>query len=227
MPKTTRETIQRFNSRMVHMFPNVLDIESSILFCKVCHCNINGNKVFSVQQHFRTLKHKSALEHPMEGFSNSAIAAPATALKPPQLDYFSTNLCTTLLEANLPLKIVDNPAFKMFLGKHTQENIPNEAALRVEYMPILYEKYIQKLQHKVTNKPIWISITESLDSDQRLIAKFSFGLVEEKQKGTTNLLNVGLLERASASSLAAFFNDSLQILWPKSMRLSYFIEQFL
>lgn len=218
MPKISRESIQKFNARMVQKFPNVLDIESSILFCKLCLCNINGTKVFSVQQHFRTLKHQAAQQNALEMPMFEAAESRKLVIQPPvvhiKLETFSLDLCTTFLEANIPLETIDNTAIQMFLRKYTKRTLPVEATLRTNYVPALYEKYIQKLQHKAENKQIWLSISETIDSEQQLVANFVFGLMEEDEKGKSYLLNMARLERANASSLAAFINNSLQILWP-------------
>ncbi|KAM7361689.1 uncharacterized protein ACRADG_012636 [Cochliomyia hominivorax] len=232
MPKTTKETIQRFNARMLQKYPHILDIESSILFCKLCRCNINGIKIFNVHQHFRTLKHQTALEngplnmssstttYEMGDYLTSPSTTPGAAFNPPPsstqmvLDGFSLDLCTTFLEANIPLEKIDQPAIQIFLQKYTHQNIPNENHLRSDYVPALYEKYIRKLQHKAANKQIWISISETTDSEQHLILNFVFGLMDQEEKGKCYLLNMSRLERATASAFAAFINNSLQLLWP-------------
>lgn len=81
-------------------------------------------------------------------------------------------------------------------------------------MPTVYEAYIKKLQIKAENKMIWVSLDETTDSEQRLVANSVFWLFGEEEKDNSYLLNLAHIDKANASSMAAFFTDSLQILWP-------------
>ena len=264
MPKTTRETPYSFNARMVRQYPNILEVDCSQLYCKLCQCNLNGTKTFTIQQHFRTMKHQAALQYAIDNkvenklenmydnnnsmenkleniiFENKeentvknkwdnrfeekvddTSSSMPYFLPEIQIPFnnFSLDLCTTFLEANIPLETINNPALKAFLQKYTQNPIPNEWNLRSEYVPTLYEKYIRKLQNIADNKQIWVSITECIDKDKNLVINFVFGLLEESEKGKSYMLNMSRLEKATPSAIAAFFNNSLQILWPEGRYL--------
>ena len=65
---------------------------------------------------------------------------------------------------------------------------------------------------------IWASIDETTDVEQRYVACFVFGIIgvpEERAK--IYLLNVASLDKVNHSTIAAFFTDSLRLLWPDDM----------
>lgn len=70
------------------------------------------------------------------------------------------------------------------------------------------------MRQAAKDKYIWISVDETTDSEQRYVANFIFGVLEELKDNKSYLLNMQVLETANGASIAAFCNDSLQILWP-------------
>lgn len=272
MPKTTRESPHSFNARMVRQFPNILEVDCSQLYCKLCQCNLNGTKTFTIQQHFRTMKHQAALQNAIDSkFENIFDNSQKTTNKSenplfesrnqnktehtvrnksdnnrfeekiedtsssipyylPEIQVpfnnFGLDLCTTFLEANIPLETVNNPAVQTFLQKYTQSSLPTELNLRTDYVPTLYDKYVRKLQNIAENKQIWVSISQVIDKNENLVVNFVFGLLEEAEKGKSYMLNMLRLEKSTPSVIAAFFNNSLQILWPEGKRLFLLIVFF-
>lgn len=210
MPK---ETKQEFNARIVKDYPGVFKADCSVLFCVLCNCTISGCKVFNVQQHLGTAKHKKFVEKSQTNCSQSLLTSYSND---PSINQFSMDLCKTFLAANIPLHKINNPDVKVFLEKYTKHFAPSESVLRKKYVPTLYQTYIKELQIKGFNKKIWVSLDETTDSEKRMVANFVFGILDETEKEKSYLLNLAHVERANSSSMAAFFTDSLQLLWPKS-----------
>lgn len=142
------------------------------------------------------------------------------------LNSYNLDLCKMLLAANIPLYKINNPAVKTFLQKYTKTPVPSETTLRTKYMPSIYESVINTLQRKAANNNIWISMDETTDSEQRLIANFVFGILDEEEKGKSYLLNMEHIPKANASTMAAFFTNSLQILWPDGTNIIFLIFQY-
>lgn len=69
---------------------------------------------------------------------------------------------------------------------------------------MLYETYISELQLKAASKKIWVSLDETTDSEQRLVANFVFGIFEADECEKSYLLNLAHIERANASSKRLF-----------------------
>lgn len=218
MPK---ESVKEFNLRMVKKFPKILRGDSSVLYCVVCNCKLNKPKLYNVEQHFSSLKHKVLVEKYSSSTTQSLLTDTTTELNPYILD-----LCNTFLSANIPLYKINNPAVKEFLTKYTKKPVPSETLLRTKYMPTIYEKCIKELQNRAGKSLIWVSMDETTDSEQRMVASFVFGILEEGEKETSYLLNIAHIEKANASSMAAFFTDSLQILWPNG-KFEFLFNEFM
>lgn len=219
MPKIVNEKVNVFNDRMVKDYPNVLKADVSVLFCILCNCNINGGKTYNVKQHFQTMKHKAAL------MKNSGPKQLLLAECSRDLNSYNLDLCKMLLEANIPLFKINNSAVKTFLQKYTNSPVPSETTLRTKYMPSIYESVINTLQRKAANNNIWVSMDETTDSEHRLVANFVFGILDEEEKGKSYLLNMDHIPKANASTMAAFFTNSLQILWPDGTNIIFLIFQ--
>lgn len=213
MPKT-KETTSVFASRMVQMYKGILRTDQSVLYCQYCNCCIAGNKTFNVRQHFDTKKHKLCAERRSSTKENQLLIKESVDNK---LNSFNMDLFKTFLSANIPLHKITHPAIVNFLEKYTKNNVPSVTTLRQKYVPILYEQTLTKLRALAKNKNIWISIDETADVEQRLIVNLIFGILDgsEENAAKSYLLNVAVVEAANASTMAAFINDSLHILWPE------------
>ncbi|XP_049302139.1 uncharacterized protein LOC125775525 [Bactrocera dorsalis] len=133
---------------------------------------------------------------------------------------FSMVFCKMFLSANIPLEKARHPAVIEFLEIYTTKTVPSVTNLRLKYVPALYEKSIEKMRAAVGDKNIWISIDETTDVEQRLIANFVFGIFDGTKESAEKsyLLNAGVVEAANANTMAAFLNDSLHILWPDGIQ---------
>lgn len=92
--------------------------------------------------------------------------------------------------------------------------IPSVNSLR-RCVPGLYDTMMEKLQQKAKNKKIWVSMDETTDTSKRSIANFVFGILDdENERQKSYLVNLAVLEGCNASAIAAFFTDSLHLLYP-------------
>jgi hypothetical protein len=57
-----------------------------------------------------------------------------------KLSEFNSDLCKTLLSANIPLYKLKNTHFKSFLEKYMQIDIPDESTLRKYYVNDCYNQ---------------------------------------------------------------------------------------
>lgn len=85
---------------------------------------------------------------------------------------------------------------------------------------MLYEDKIKYLRAKACNKYIWTSLDETTDANQRYVANFAFGILDdsEEERNKCYLLNISELKEVNASTIAAFYADSLHILWPDGIQ---------
>lgn len=222
MPK---ETLREFTLRMAQLYPKVFRADNTVLFCVVCDCKVEGNKIFSVKQHLNTSKHKNAEKRKSESAASTSQTL-VTAFQPPTLnvDRFHLDTCKAFLEANIPLKKIGHPSIVKYLEKYTDRAIPSESTLRNKYVTSIHDECIQKLRAKAANSYIWVTLDETQDSEQRYVANFLFGVLndDEDERGKCYLLNLAVLEHVDGSTTSAFFVDSLSILWPNGRQNSFY-----
>jgi len=108
----------------------VFSIDASILFCKLCECKVNSDKKFNVTQHLKTIKHLKAIKREQ----NKIEKKQQLLTNIPQKCTFNTDLCKTLISANIPLNKLSNVKFRQFLEKYTKNHIPDESPLRKLYV---------------------------------------------------------------------------------------------
>lgn len=218
MPKDRKETQIEFNQRMLLSYPKVFRADQSVLYCLLCDCKVSAKKLFQVKQHIDSDKHKSAQKRNNENAErpkNQTLIQNFQAKPGPKLSAFNLDLCQTLLEANIPLFKVNHPSVVKFVEKYTKHTTPDHTTLRNSYVPCLYDKMIEKLRSKAAGKRIWVSLDETTDVEQRMVANFVFGILDdESERGKSYLLNVMQLEKVNANTIATFFTDSLLLLWP-------------
>lgn len=78
---------------------------------------------------------------------------------------------------------------------------------------------LEKIRGKVGENNIWISVDETTDVEQRYVAHFIIGILGiEEEVGKSYLLNMAELEATNNLTIAAFVNDSLQVLWPDGIK---------
>lgn len=212
---------REFNSRMIREYPKVFRADDNILFCLMCENKAPAKKLFSVKQHLDSVKHKLAEARKSK---NAAATSQTlmTSFQTPQsqVNIFHQDMCKAFMEANIPLHKTSHPSVVKFLEKYTNRAVPSESTLRNKYVSTLYDQNMNRLRAKVADKCIWITLDETTDSEQRLVGNFMFGLMEgvdqeSNERGKCYLLNVAVLRSSDASSISAFFMDSLILLWPE------------
>lgn len=211
MPK---ESEKAFKARMAQIYKDDLIFDNSVLFCKVCEIVVNAKKLSGVKQHLDTAAHKSKKEtRPSK--SQTLISKFSDSNRGPNLNPTFMEICELFLEADIPLKKLRLPAVQQFLEKHTKCS-PSETTIRKNYVPAKYTECIEKMRAKAKGKHIWVSLDETTDVEQRLIANFVFGILDdESERGRSCLLEIQELESHDSNSIATFFNDCLLLLYPE------------
>lgn len=206
---------------MIQANPGVFRKDNSILFCNFCEKVVEAKKISQVTQHIGGKTHEKAAKWKNANPSSKKTQSLITDKTGPRLSEFNADLCRTFLEANIPLYRVNHPSIIEFIKKYTNRDAPDESTLRRNYLPNLYDEAIEKLRAKAAGKHIWVSLDETTDVEQRMVANFVFGILDdESERGKSYLLNTAQLEKTNANTVATFFTDSLLLLWPKG-KFSY------
>lgn len=189
-----------------------ISTDGRVLFCKACEKNVGSDKRFQVVQHINTAKHKECVNK--KRANKEAIQKQLVECLESKVSQFSSDLCEAFLAADIPLWKISNPVLKNFLGKYTQQHVPDESTLRKAYVSRCYGTVISKIQEKLENQFVWLSIDESTDSAGRFIANIIVGALSKEQQTTPYLLNVCQLQTTDNVTVTQCVIDSLKLLWP-------------
>lgn len=216
MPKR-KETYREFISRMAETYKSEFVVDNSVLYCKLCESQVTATKLSGVKQHMATDLHKNKLaKRPAVSQTLISKYSETDASKTgPKLNPIFMDVCELFLEADIPLKKLRHPTMQRFLEKYTKSS-PSETTIRNNYVPIKYKNCIDKLRAKADGKFIWVSMDETTDVEQRLVANFVFGILnDESERGKCYLLDVRVVETNDGNTMATFFNDCMLLLFPK------------
>lgn len=211
MPKEKR-SISVVLRQFVKDFPDFTS-DGKLLFCKYCEVPVAASKKFQVTQHIGTAKHQSLKKKHSVQKHQILIT---TAFSPgPKHSKFNEDLCKAFISADIPLNKLSNPVLKGFLEQYTKQSIPHESTLRKNYVSDLYNVTLDMLRGKAKDNGIWVSLDETSDVEQRCVVNFVFGVLGvQEERDKSYLLTLKVLDRVNHSTIAAFFNDCLNLLWP-------------
>ena len=115
MPKAKPSDVCRLRSCVQQYGKSIFSTDGSILFCKICEVRVAAEKKFTVTQHVSRDKHLRALEIK----KNRKSAVIQTLFNTiPKNNEFTTDLCTAMVSANIPLFKLKNENFRIFLSKY-------------------------------------------------------------------------------------------------------------
>lgn len=179
-------------------------------------------KKSSIVQHLKTKRHRENKQRSQqdEAVQEEGLEDEETVEQqpPPAQKNFNRDLCKALISSNIPLNKVNSTPFSSFLLKYTAYTVPDQSTLRKYHVQDLYKETLSDLRHKVDGKKLWVSLDETTDVEQRYVACFVFGILgEEVERLKCYLGNVAELKSVNHSTIAAFFNDSLHVLWPQQI----------
>lgn len=74
------------------------------------------------------------------------------------------------------------------------------------------------MRQKAADNFIWITLDETTDCEQGFVVNFVFGVLGvDEEKGCCYLFTMQELESVNSNTIATFFNDGLNLLWPDGM----------
>ncbi|KAL4142184.1 hypothetical protein QTP88_004693 [Uroleucon formosanum] len=214
MPKEKSTKAYRLRNFVIEFGESVFSTDNFILFCKICDLKVASEKRFSIIQHLKTDKHiRSAAR--LENNKTNNVQQLVTNQK---LSEFNSDLCKTLLSANIPLYKLKNTHLKSFLEKYMQRDIPDESTLRKYYVNDCYNQTMDKIGVTVQDQKIWVSIDETTDSNGRYVANVIIGTLEIDCPGEIMLLTSEMLEKVNHSTIAKLFDRPMALLWPNGVQ---------
>lgn len=125
--------------------------------------------------------------------------------------YYNINTVTT---TNNSEKKLQNSYLKSFLEKYSAHLVPDESTLRKNYIQSNYNEFLVSIRNSIGDGPIWVSIDESIDVDGRFIANIIIGKLDDNKSKPFLLNYCEQLDKCNHQTIAQFFNNSMNILWP-------------
>lgn len=206
-----KETYSEFISRMAETYKSEFIVDNSV--CKSCEVKITAKKLSGIKQHLSHPKKQETSRFSIVAVDHHICAWLQAWAKIKSSFY---GYLWTFLDVDIPLYKLRHPTMARFLQKYTN-NSPSESSIRKNYVPLKYTGTIEKLRLKAKGKFIWLSLDETTDVEQRLVANCVFGILsenDEAERGKCYLLDVRQIEKHDANTMAAFFNDCLSLLFP-------------
>lgn len=123
---------------------------------------------------------------------------------------FVVDLAACFVRTNIPLHKIRHPKMIEFLEKHTQYGVPSEFTLRNTCLPKLYSDCLNTMRRIAKDNYLWVSLDETTDGEQRYIANFVFGILgADSEKGKSYLFAMKVLDRVDNTTVATFFDESI------------------
>ncbi|XP_003747923.1 CGG triplet repeat-binding protein 1-like [Galendromus occidentalis] len=126
------------------------DTDGTVLMRKVCEKTVNAQRKYFIQQHIRSSNHirrKDRVGEPdaeQVVLSNNFVAEQSDRKKS-----FIRDLCKVLLEVNTPLSKIQNPSFRSFMEKYTNQSLPHRSTLRKIYLKDVYDGVISRIREAI------------------------------------------------------------------------------
>lgn len=160
--------------------------ENSILICRAC-VQPMAMKASQIKQHIDTPKHKKNLQ--LRGHQRLLTECSGSRGR-----NFNEDLCEVsnlkcgfplefsavhiendfdnlqaFISADIPLNKLTNKTLKDFLELYTGRTVPTATNLRTSALQESYEKTLDDIRLEIGEGPIWVSVDETTDAEQRCI----------------------------------------------------------
>lgn len=95
-----------------------------------------------------------------------------------------------------------------FLEKYTGKYVPDQSAIRKNYVSTIYDNTISRIRSEIGDSPIWVSIDETTDVDGRYICIVIVDLLHEDNYSNPYILMCEELEKCNFKTIGKIFNDT-------------------
>uniref|UniRef100_T1IDM3 DUF659 domain-containing protein n=1 Tax=Rhodnius prolixus TaxID=13249 RepID=T1IDM3_RHOPR len=165
MPRTSASNKQLV-AKYLREFPaELFRSDGDILYCTACDKRVSCSQRSQVTQHIATGSHIENKNRKKERTSYQAFLTSPSSSK----STLSTDLCRALVRADIPFHKLKNPHFKGFLETYIGKKMPDESALRKNYLEDIYKDTLTKIREHIKDGPIWVSIDETTDVEDDCI----------------------------------------------------------
>lgn len=170
-----------FNKGTSEMADTNFILNGDIVKCQVCNKQISCDKKSQITRHVNSAVHKRNVQwHNSESSASNSQQSSGNE--------FYIDLCHAMVVVKMPWRCVDNVAWRNFLKKYTNQNIPNEPMLRKNYLQQHYQLTIQTIRADIAEHNIWILVDETTDNTGSYIANLIDGKICVRETAKPHLL---------------------------------------
>lgn len=125
---------------------------------------------------------------------------------------FFEDLCHAMVASGIPLWNLQKTPFKDFLAKYTNNKIPDESTLRKNYLPICYNKTIEKIKNELVDNYLYLIVDETTDPRGIYVANLLVGVLSPNGPKNPFLVCSKHLEKTNYETICRFINDGLKFI---------------
>ena len=195
---------KRLNEYVLAFGPSILSTDGKILICNICRHLISSKKKSDVTQHIITKKHIIAQQKRTED-SNNRIGFIDNANNNEQKT-FSSDVCKTFLECNIPLNKLTDPAMIQLLRKYTVHHIPERSTLVKSFIEPAYKEDFNDMVKSIRDHYIWVGIDETTDTMNRHPTVLVIGILDPEQYKPPRLFQLKFLPKVNSETTSRFFS---------------------
>ena len=192
-----------------------MEAKNGKMICNACGVNIefsNSNLRSHLQQHLRSMKHKSRENTQPNQMIDIAIKEQGK--KEIEKEKFGHDLLEMCLETGIPLHKVRTLSFNHFIRKWTSQTIPSETTLRRRVGAVAQEK-IEKIKLEIGDKNVYFIVDETCDKECRNVVNILVGTLNRKPSRAM-LLDVQFQTCINNETIQDATLKACSILWPGS-----------
>ncbi len=207
--------LQEFNdkSNFPFVYTSTMSPES---FCKFCESTFSGSQKELFRQHMKRAKHKQNIELKKKRTATQALLTELPdSNRRSKSDAFASALCKGMLSTNIPIKKLENEAFRGALEAGCGFKLPSEAAFRRKYLPDTFDHVLEGIKKDLQVGPVWISADCSRDVKGREVTNVVVGRLDSEAYHKSHLMHVTFSDRADSGRMARTINYALRKLDPQ------------
>jgi len=198
-------------SEIVSKYPKELDKSGNKVMCKLCLVEITFDDKHgkdNVLSHFKTKGHIKKTEKRDEQSQPFILNAFANAETVQTKNEFFADTTKMLIEANIPIGKLDDPAVRDYLTKYTKRDIPSARTVRKTYVPQNYENTLNKVRKIVGLNYIYLIVDETSDVKNRYVVNVLVGILNG-EKSKPMLLSTTFINQTNCKTISQCVIDSM------------------
>lgn len=121
-----------------------------------------------------------------------------------RIEIISNDLCKAFLAAGIPFNKLQNPILRDVLESNFGLQLPNEATLRLKYLPSCHSNIMESIKEELKEGSLWVTADCSRDTMGREVAHVLIGRLSVDKFMAPYLVKVSFLDKADSATMARY-----------------------